>query len=132
MLQLGRTIVGVALDVLRLVVSFLRRSSAIRAENLVLRKQLVRYIERGIKPKRVDHATRVSLALFTRLFDWRDSLVVVRPSTVVRWHRLGWRVCWRSSVMVERYAHLAPDHLAKAANRIDPPLDGYDLAYATD
>ena len=35
---------------------------------------------------------------------------------------------WRSSVMVERYAHLAPDHLAKAANRIDSLLGGYDLA----
>jgi integrase len=35
---------------------------------------------------------------------------------------------WRSSVMVERYAHLAPDHLAMAANRIDSLLGGYDLA----
>lgn len=35
---------------------------------------------------------------------------------------------WRSSVMVERYAHLAPDHLAKAANRLDSLLGGYDLA----
>ena len=35
---------------------------------------------------------------------------------------------WRTSVMVERYAHLAPDHLAKAANRIDSLLGGYDLA----
>ena len=30
--------------------------------------------------------------------------------------------------MVERYAHLAPDHLAKAANRLDSLLGGYDLA----
>ncbi len=35
---------------------------------------------------------------------------------------------WRTSVMVERYAHLAPDHLAAAANRLDPLLGGYDLA----
>jgi integrase len=35
---------------------------------------------------------------------------------------------WRSSVMVERYAHLAPDHLAKAANRLDALFGGYDLA----
>jgi len=35
---------------------------------------------------------------------------------------------WRSSVMVERYAHLAPDHLAKAASRLDSVLGGYDLA----
>ena len=95
MLQLARTIVGVAFDILRLVVSFLRSSKAIRAENLVLRKQLASYIERGIKPRRVDHATRVSLALFTRMFDWRAAVVNVRPSTVVRWHRMGWGIFWR-------------------------------------
>jgi putative transposase len=39
----------------------------------------------------VDHATRVGLALFSRLFDWRDAVVIVQPSTIVRWHRLGWR-----------------------------------------
>ena len=43
----------------------------------------------------MDHATRVSLALFTRLFDWRDTVVNVRPATIVRWHRLGWRIFWR-------------------------------------
>src|ERR1700751_1277306 len=95
MLQLARTIVEVAGDVLRLVCSFLRPSSAICAENLVLRKQLASYIERGIKPRRLDHATRVSLALFTRMFDWRASVVNVRPATIVRWHRMGWRIFWR-------------------------------------
>jgi putative transposase len=94
MLQLARAIVGVAFDVLKLVASLLRPSSAIRAENLVLRKQLASYIERCIKPRRVDHATRVSLALFTRLFDWRDTVVNVRPATIVRWHRVGWRIFW--------------------------------------
>jgi putative transposase len=95
MLQLARAIVGVVSDVLRLVVSFLRSSSAIRAENLVLRKQLASTIERRIKPRRMDHVTGVSLALFTRLFDWRDTVVNVRPATIVRWHRMGWRIIWR-------------------------------------
>jgi putative transposase len=95
MLQLARAIAGIVSDVLRLCVLFMRVSSAVRAENLVLRRQLARYIERGIKPKRVDHVTRVSLALFTRLFDWRDVVVNVRPSTIIRWHRLGWRIFWR-------------------------------------
>ena len=93
MLQLARAIVGVAWDFLRLVVSFLRSSRVLRAENLVLRKQLAGYIERGIKPRRVDHGTRVSLALFSRLCDWRNA--VVYAATIVRWHRLGWRIFWR-------------------------------------
>src|SRR2546428_12209350 len=104
MLQLARAIVGVASEVLSLVVSFLRSSRAVRAENLVLRRQLARYIERGIKPRRVDHATRVSLALFSRLFDWRDAVVIVRPSTIVRWHRLGWRIFWRRKCRAGRPA----------------------------
>lgn len=81
MLQLARAIIGVVSDLLRLGVSLLRTASAIRTENVVLRRQLTRYIERGIKPRRVDHVTRVSLALFSRLFDWRDVVVSVRPST---------------------------------------------------
>jgi hypothetical protein len=34
----------------------------------------------------------------------------------------------RAKAMVERYAHLAPEHLAKAASRLDSLLGGYDLA----
>jgi integrase len=32
---------------------------------------------------------------------------------------------WKSAVMVERYAHLAPDQLSAAAARIDSTLAGY-------
>lgn len=35
---------------------------------------------------------------------------------------------WRTGAMVERYAHLAPDHLAQAAARLDGVLGGYDVA----
>lgn len=35
---------------------------------------------------------------------------------------------WKTTAMVERYAHLAPDHLANAAARLDGMFSGYDLA----
>lgn len=35
---------------------------------------------------------------------------------------------WKNASMVERYAHLAPDHLALSAKRIESMLPGYDLA----
>jgi integrase len=35
---------------------------------------------------------------------------------------------WLTGTMVERYAHLAPDHLAMAASRLDSLLAGYNLA----
>ncbi len=35
---------------------------------------------------------------------------------------------WRTGAMVERYAHLAPDHLSAAATRLDSVLPSYVLA----
>ena len=95
MVGLARIFLGLFVDFLKLGILFLRPASAIRAENLVLRRQLAKYVERGIKPRRMDPVTRVSLAVFSRLCDWRQAVVNVRPSTMVRWHRLGWRIFWR-------------------------------------
>jgi len=82
-------------DLAGLVVLSLRRRRSVEAENLFLRRQLALYQERGIKARRVDAAARASLAVLSRLFDWRDALVVVRPETPIRWHRAGWRLFWR-------------------------------------
>jgi O-acetyl-ADP-ribose deacetylase (regulator of RNase III) len=37
----------------------------------------------------IDPATRITLALLSRLFNWRDALIVVQPKTLIRWHRAG-------------------------------------------
>lgn len=73
-----------------LIALSVRPRRAIEAENLVLRRQLALFKERGMKPRRIDAATRASLALLSQLCDWRSCLVVVRPETVLRWHRAGW------------------------------------------
>ena len=95
MVGLVQILVGLLSDVFRFVQLLLCSSAAIRAENLVLRKQLAQYIERGIKPRRVDSVKRISLALLTRLFDWRNAIVIVRPKTIICWHRASWRLFWR-------------------------------------
>jgi putative transposase len=64
----------------------LQSRQSLHAEVLFLRRQLALYVERGVKPRRIDAATRVSLALLSRLFQWRSALVVVRPQTLIRWH----------------------------------------------
>ena len=76
-------------DVLWFVIVALRPTRVVTAENLFLRRQLAMYVERGGRPRRPDAATRVSLTLLSKLFDWRASLVVVRPETLIRWHRAG-------------------------------------------
>ncbi|MGD0075211.1 MAG: hypothetical protein ABSD31_12865 [Candidatus Binataceae bacterium] len=82
-------------DAVRFLLLGTRSSAALKAENLFLRKQLALYLERKAKPRRADDATRRSLVLLSRLFVWKDALVVVRPETLIRWHRKGVRLFWR-------------------------------------
>ena len=73
----------------------LRPHCGLAAENLFLRKQLAMFQERKLKPRRPDAPFRIALVLLSRLFDWRDALVVVQTQTLVRWHRQGFRLFWR-------------------------------------
>src|SRR5216683_3586480 len=82
-------------DLVGLLMLTVRPRRSIAAENLVLRRQLALFKERGVKPRRIDAATRLSLAWLSRLCDWRSCVIVVRPKTIVRWHRAGWRLFWR-------------------------------------
>jgi len=40
-------------------------------------------------------ATRITLVLLARLVDWRAALTIVKPETLIRWHRKGFRLFWR-------------------------------------
>ncbi len=82
-------------DVGRLLLLALRPRAALAAENLFLRKQLALFQERQVKPRRANDATRWLMAAVSRLFDWRAALVVVKPDTLIRWHRKGFRLFWR-------------------------------------
>ena len=69
--------------------------SRLALENLVLRQQL-NVLRRGAKRARLDDSDRVFWVLVHRLFkDWKDHLVIVKPETVIRWHRQGFRYYWR-------------------------------------
>src|SRR5712691_2184585 len=90
-----RTILRIACDLLRLVSAAARSHARLAAENLFLRKQLALYVERQVKPRRADDATRITLVILSRLIDWRRALMIVPPDTLVRWHRKGFQLVWR-------------------------------------
>ena len=85
----------VALDVVRLAFLAARSRSTLAAENLFLRQQLALFQERKVKPRRADDSTRWMMATLSRIFQWRDALVNVKPGTLIRWHRKGFRLFWR-------------------------------------
>jgi putative transposase len=63
---------------------------------LALRQQLTTYARKQSKPRLtpMDRAFWVALSRFWPR--WRDTLVIVKPDTVIRWHRKGFRLYWRS------------------------------------
>jgi hypothetical protein len=86
------TTCSVLFDLGRLLLLTLRPRAALAAENLFLRKQLALFQEGKVKPRRAEDATRWLMAIVSRLFDWRTVLLVVKPDTLVRWHRRGFRL----------------------------------------
>jgi hypothetical protein len=82
-------------DLLRFVSGTVRSQSSLVAENLFLRKQLAFYQERKVRPRRLTDAARLTLVLWSRLFDWKDALIIVKPETLIGWHRKGFRLFWR-------------------------------------
>ena len=73
----------------------MRSRRALAAENLFLRKRLALFQERKVKARRADDATRWMMATLSRMFAWRDALLNVKPHTLIRWHRKGFRLFWR-------------------------------------
>jgi putative transposase len=90
-----RIVLRLPADLTGLIALSVGRRRAIEAENLVLRRQLALFKARGVRRRHIDAATRASLVLLSRWCDWRSCLVVVRPETVLRGHRAGWRLFWR-------------------------------------
>jgi hypothetical protein len=78
------------------VVDLFRSRAAIEAEILTLRQQII--VLRRTAPKKqtfgaIDRLVFVGLyRFFPRV---PDALAIVRPGTVIKWHRAGFRLYWR-------------------------------------
>ena len=64
------------------------------AENLALRQQLIVLRRRIGRPRLLKRDRIFWLWLARSWTRWRDSLIVVKPATVVRWHRRGFKYYW--------------------------------------
>ncbi len=80
---------------LRTLADLARSKPQLIAENLLLRQQLV-VLNRAVKRPRFTSADRALVVLLaTRLHSWKDALLIVKPETVLRWHRQGLRLFWK-------------------------------------
>jgi putative transposase len=73
----------------------LRSRRQLALENVALRHQL-EVLQRNAKRPRLKPSDRALWAFLYRVLpSWRRHLSVVKPDTVIRWHRAGWRLFWR-------------------------------------
>ena len=81
---------------LRLLVSPFRPISRLEAENAALRRQLI-VLQRQVRGR--VQFTNSDRLFFLQLYRWFPSIVkamtTIRPETLVRWHRAGFRRYWR-------------------------------------
>jgi len=105
--------VRLLLDLLALIRALAADRARLALENVVLRQQL-NVFRRSVKQARLHDGDRLFWVLVHRLFrEWKEHLVLVKPETVIRWHRQGFRYYWRwkSRARAGRPA-LAPDVVA--------------------
>jgi hypothetical protein len=87
-------------DLLKLILgvlaSLFRSRAKLEAENLVLRQQI--NVLRRRMPKRPD-LNNTDRLLLVWLYRWfpcvLGAIAIVRPETIIRWHRTGFRAYWR-------------------------------------
>src|SRR6202162_5517980 len=81
--------------VLTSLFSIWRTRAALQLEILALRHQ-IGVLQRGSRTRpRLRAADRLLWAWLSRVWvDWRHALMIVKPETVLTWHRKGFRLFW--------------------------------------
>jgi putative transposase len=75
--------------------SIFRSRAALELENLALRHQIAVLQRTAAKRLKLTSADRLLWICLSRLWhDWRSALAIVKPETVLAWHRAGFRLFW--------------------------------------
>jgi hypothetical protein len=130
-----RLLVSLLVWILRAVFTS-RRSLAL--ENLALRQQLAAYTRTQKRPRLKPGEKAIWVALSKVWPDWRSPLVLVKPVTVIAWHRRGHPRYWtwkcgkpgRPRIPAEHIAfmrRISTDHLEWGGDRIAEELAGRPL-----
>ena len=80
---------------LALLSSLFKSSAELRLENLALRHQLGVLRRSAPKQLKLTPADRIFWVCLRRVWaDWKSALLIVKPATVIAWHRKGFRLFW--------------------------------------
>jgi putative transposase len=77
-----------------LVGDALRSWQELVAETMMLRQQLIVASRKVDKPRFLPHERGLLVFLSSVVRRWREAVLLVKPDTIVRWHREGFRLLW--------------------------------------
>jgi len=84
-----------ALHLLRLVRALAADRTRLALENMALRQQLA-VLQRSVERPKLNDGDRAFWTMACEFLEnWKEHLVIVKPETVIRWHRQGFRYYWR-------------------------------------
>jgi hypothetical protein len=72
-----------------------RSRAQLIAENALLRQQLIVATRKVKRPVFNSHERGVMVLLASIVRGWRDAVLLVKPETILRWHREGFRLFWK-------------------------------------
>src|SRR5260370_26890695 len=76
-------------------IQFTKNKPELLAENTLLRQQLI-VLKRQVKRPTCTKTDRILFVLFARVVRaWKQTLFLVQPETLLRWHREAFRLVWR-------------------------------------
>src|SRR2546428_8490083 len=93
--QAERVMLAILWIVLTYSFSFFRPRHALALEVLALRHQLM-VLKRQTRRPRVRRSDRYLWLLLMSVWpNWRNSLIILQPETLIGWQRAGFRMFWR-------------------------------------
>lgn len=120
-----------------------RSRSQLIAENALLRQQLI-ILQRQFKKPCFTQSDRLWLVLLaSRVKHWKDVLLILKPETLLHWHRQGFRLFWKfrahnrggrpklSTETINLIQQMAKDNLLWGAERIRGELLKLEIKVAT-
>ena len=100
-----------------------RSKSHLVIENALLRQHLI-VLNRSVKRPRITRTDRVLVILLvSRLQRWREALLMVKPETLLHWHRVGFRLFCLEAEIADQCTS------AQARSRDDDPDQGDGLCW---
>ena len=93
--QSGPVDIGMALGYAEVLSSILKSRTALQLENIALRHQII-VLQRSTKKRlQLHNSDRLFWVGLSQLWsEWRSALVIVKPETVIAWHRKAFRLFW--------------------------------------